>query len=81
MKKFIEFLERNNAWENFERAFRNENRSVKEYKASCKLFKGIELTHAFDWADTKEGSLYWEKLNKKWMKENMSLKKQLLSDD
>lgn len=36
MEKFIEFLGRNGAWENFERAFRNYHRDVEKYKNLCK---------------------------------------------
>lgn len=81
MRKFIKFLEENNAWEKFERAFENENKNVKEYKEMCKVFASIELETAFDWEDTKEGIPYWEKLNNKWIQENRTLKQQLLSDD
>lgn len=81
MKKFIEFLERNNAWGKFERAFEEQNRDVEEYKRMCKVFASIEIDHAFEWSKTKEGINYWEKLNKKWIDENRSLKQKLLSDD
>ena len=81
MKKFIKFLEENNAWENFERAFRNYGRDVRDYKKQCKVFKNIELDGAFEWQRTKEGISYWNKLNDKWIQENESLKEQLLSND
>ena len=81
MKKFIKFLEDNEAWENFERAFENYNRDVKEYKNLCKKDSGVALTGAFDWGDTEEGGSYWNKLNNKWIQENTPLKKQLLSND
>lgn len=81
MKKFIEFLERNNAWEKFEKAFKEGNRSIKEYKATCRRFRNVEIDHAFDWEDTEEGALYWSRLSEKWIYENRTLKELLLSDD
>lgn len=81
MKRFIEFLERNNAWENFERAIIEAERDVKRYKAYCRKFKNKELCAAFVWSESKEGREYWEKLNSKWVEENKSLKEQILSDD
>lgn len=81
MKKFIEFLEKNNARENFERAFKNNHRDVKGYKNLCKKDSSVALTGAFDWACTREGVHYWSTLSDKWMQENTPLKQQLLSDD
>lgn len=56
MKRFIEFLEENNAWENFERAFKNYGRSVKDYKKECESIKDIELDAAFMWGGYKRRS-------------------------
>lgn len=81
MEKFIKFLEDNNAWENFERAFKNYHRDVKGYKKLCERDISAALTGAFKWSETKEGQKYWEKLSSKWWDENKSLKQQLLSDD
>jgi hypothetical protein len=81
MKKFIEFLERNNAWENFERAFREHGKDVESYKKYCKKFKHEELRSAFIWPETREGYDYWLELDLKWTDENKSLKEKLLSDD
>jgi hypothetical protein len=81
MKRFIEFLERNNAWENFERAFKDQERDVEEYKKECKVWKNLELTRAFTWDYTKEGYKYWSNLNDLWRGENETLKEQLLSGD
>lgn len=81
MKKFIDFLERNGAWENFEKNFNEQGKDPKKYKEDCKVFKFYELTSAFDWRNTREGYPYWNDLNWKWMNANESLKKQLLSDD
>lgn len=53
MKKFIKFLEDNNAWENFERAFKDYHRDVKDYKEACKTVKNAELSGAFKWGDYK----------------------------
>lgn len=38
MKKFIKFLEANNAWENFKREFIKEGRNAKHYKDMCEKF-------------------------------------------
>ena len=81
MKRFIEFLERNNARENFERALIETGRDVEGYKEYCRKFKNKELCAAFKWSETKEGQKYWEKLSSKWVEENKSLKEQILSDD
>lgn len=81
MEKFIKFLEDNNAWENFERAFKSYGRNVKDYKKECESIEGIELDAAFMWDKTKEGSKYWSRLNDKWKQESTPLKKQLLSND
>lgn len=81
MEKFIKFLEDNNAWENFERAFKDYRRDVKHYKETCKTVKNAELSGAFKWATTREGTEYWRRLNSKWEDENKSLKEKLLSDD
>lgn len=81
MEKFIKFLEDNNAWENFERAFNEQGRHPKKYKEYCKVFKFYEFSGAFDWSDTREGYLYWDDLNWKWRNEHTSLKDILLSDD
>lgn len=81
MKKFIKFLEDNNAWENFERAFKDYHRDVKDYKETCKTIKNAELSGAFRWASTREGVAYWRKLENKWIQENAPLKQRLLSDD
>lgn len=81
MKKFIEFLERNNAWENFERNFIEQGTGVKNYKRNCKVLEGSEISYAFTWDKTKEGYKYWKNLNDLWRGENRTLKEQLLSDD
>ena len=81
MKKFIKFLEANNAWENFERAFENYGKNAKDYKKECEGNINIELDCAFVWAETEEGEEYWEALNEKWIEANKPLKDQLLSDD
>lgn len=81
MEKFIKFLEDNNAWENFERAFKDYHRDVKDYKETCKTIKNAELSGAFRWGATREGTEYWCRLNSKWKDENKSLKEKLLSDD
>ena len=81
MKKFIKFLEANNAWENFERAFENYGRNAKDYKKECKESRNRELDAAFMWAETEEGEEYWSKLNRKWREENKTLEEKLLSDD
>lgn len=88
MEKFIKFLEDNNAWENFERAFKNYRRDVKDYrrdikdyKETCKAIENAELSSAFRWVATREGTEYWQKLEDKWIQENAPLKQQLLSDD
>ena len=81
MEKFIEFLERNNAWEKFEKNFRAQKRNVDSYKKGCKIWKNFYLAGAFNWADTPEGYKYWQKLKNEWTKENLSLKEILLSDD
>lgn len=78
MEKFIKFLEENNAWENFERAFTKSGQDVECYKDMCKRWKGRELYAAFPWEYSKEGFDYWQKLNDKW---NKSLKERLLSND
>ena len=70
MKEFIKFLEANNAWENFERAFTEQGGSVKAYKEICKESRNRELVAAFMWAETEEGEEYWSKLNRKWREEN-----------
>ena len=81
MKKFIEFLEANNAWENFEREFTEQGGSVKAYKEICKESRNRELDAAFMWTHTKEGHAYWSKLNRKWREEDKTLEEKLLSDD
>lgn len=81
MKKFIKFLEDNNAWENFEREFTKSKRNVKYYKDVCKRWRNRELDAAFPWDETEEGTDYWQKLEDKWKEENKSLKERLLSDD
>lgn len=81
MKKFIKFLEDNNAWENFERAFKNYNRDVKRYKDMYNKDPEKALTGAFEWENTKEGFHYWDTLNDKWIEANKPLKDQLLSED
>lgn len=81
MKKFIEFLERNNAWENFERNFIKQGGNVKNYKRDCKTFGRPHLSVAFTWSETEEGPEYWSRLNDKWVEESTPLKKQLLSND
>ena len=81
MEKFIKFLEDNNAWENFEREFTKSERNVESYKEDCKVLKDSEISYAFTWSKTAEGHDYWKELNKKWRKENKSLKQRLLSDD
>lgn len=81
MKKFIKFLEDNNAWENFEREFTKSKRNVKYYKDGCKRWRNRELDAAFPWDETEEGTDYWQKLEDKWKEENKSLKERLLSDD
>lgn len=81
MKKFIEFLERNGAWEKFERAFINYHGDVKKYKNLCKKDINAALAAAFDWSGTEERYHYWSTLSDKWIQENRSLKEQLLSDD
>lgn len=81
MEKFIKFLEDNNAWGNFERAFKNCGTDVKDYKEACKILRNAELDSAFKWEATREGAEYWYRLNNKWRKENKSLKEKLLSDD
>ena len=58
MKKFIRFLEANNAWENFERAFTEQGGSVKAYKEICKESRNIELDAAFMWTHTKGGGMH-----------------------
>jgi len=77
MKKFIEFLERNNARENFERALVESGKNIEGYKEFCKeyckKFKNTELSAAFTWGETKEGQKYWEKLSWKWREENTPL--------
>ena len=80
MEKFIKFLEDNNAWENFERAFTESERDVKDYKETCKVLKNSEISYAFTWSKTAEGRDYWEELQKKWRRENKSLKEKLLSN-
>lgn len=81
MKNFIKFLEDNNAWENFERAFKNYHTDVKKYKNKCKKNINVALVAAFNWSRTKEGFHYWEKLDDKWIRENRALKQKLLSND
>lgn len=81
MKKFIEFLERNNAWENFERNFIEQGTDVKNYKRDCKALEDSEISYAFIWDKTKEGYTYWRNLNDLWREKNRTLKEQLLSDD
>lgn len=81
MKRFVEFLEENNAWENFERAFKSYGRDVKDYKKECESFKAIELRSAFAWFKTEEGHAYWSRLNRKWVEESDKLRRELLSDD
>ncbi len=81
MKRFIEFLERNNAWENFERAFKNYRTDVKKYKNRCKKNINVALVAAFNWTRTEEGFDYWEKLDTKWIQECKTLKQKLLSND
>nr|UWG76433.1 MAG: hypothetical protein [Bacteriophage sp.] len=81
MKKFIKFLEDNNAWENFERAFRNYDMNVKGYKNLYNKDPKKALVGAFGWENTKEGISYWDKLNDKWLGKIKQLKDQLLSDD
>jgi hypothetical protein len=56
MKKFIKFLEENNARGNFEK--------------ECKKGKNLELRAAFPWAWSKQGSMYWERLDAKWRQVN-----------
>ena len=77
MKKFIEFLERNNAWENFERALVESGKDIEGYKEFCKeyckKYKNTELSAAFTWEETKEGHKYWAKLSWKWREENTPL--------
>lgn len=81
MEKFIEFLGRNGAWENFERAFRNYHRDVKKYKNLCKKNISVALIAAFNWSRTEEGFHYWDTLSDKWIRENRTLKQKLLSND
>lgn len=81
MKKFIEFLEKNKAWEKFERNFNRQKKDVDTYKKDCKEWKNYHLVGAFTWLDTPEGQDYWQKLHVQWMKENKTLKERLLSDD
>ena len=73
MEKFIEFLERNNARENFERALVESGRDIEGYKEFCKKSKNTELSAAFPWRETKEGQEYWEKLSWKWREETRHL--------
>lgn len=81
MKKFIKFLEDNNAWEKFEKAFIESGTGVKEYKAICKKDMSRAIDAAFTWGKTKEGHVYWSKLNWKWLEKNKTLKEKLLSND
>lgn len=81
MKKFIKFLENNNAWEKFEKAFIENGKDAKAYKAIFKEDENRALDTAFIWAKTKEGHAYWSELNQKWSEENKTLKEKLLSDD
>ena len=64
MEKFIKFLEDNNAWENFERAFKDYHRDVKDYKETCKTIKNAELSSAFRWGDYKRRSRLLAKAGK-----------------
>ena len=81
MKKFIKFLEDNNAWEKFEKAFIENGTGIKEYKAMCKIDKSTALYAAFTWEKTEEGFTYWSNLNRKWLKESITLKEKLLNND
>lgn len=81
MKKFIEFLEKNGAWEKFERNFIIQGRNVRDYKRDSKTYKNFHIAGAFTWSETAEGHDYWKELNDKWVQENRSLKEQLLSND
>lgn len=81
MKRFIKFLEDNNAWRNFERNFIKQERDVEEYKRGCKTLKNSHLSYAFTWSKTREGHEYWSELDKKWKRGNTPLKEKLLSDD
>ena len=74
MEKFIKFLKKNNAWENFERAFKDQRRDVEVYKNDCKTPKNLQLSYAFTWNFTKEGYKYWSNLNDLWREECESLK-------
>nr|DAT49619.1 MAG TPA: hypothetical protein [Microviridae sp.] len=81
MKKFIKFLEDNNAWKNFEKAFIESGTGVEEYKAICKKDMSRAINAAFTWEKTKEGYVYWSGLNRKWFDENKTLKEKLLNND
>lgn len=81
MEKFIKFLEENNAWEGFEKAFKERGVDPKYYAENRKRdnFKAA-LKGAFTWAETREGHYYWEKLNDKWMEEIGTLKDKLIKE-
>lgn len=70
MKKFIKFLEENNARENFEEEFKKHGRDLKIYEKECKKGKNLELRAAFPWAWSKQGSMYWKRLDAKWRQVN-----------
>lgn len=76
MKKFIKFLEDNNArenfernFENFERNFENSEQHVEKYKEMVGEYPKLALLYAFRWQTTREGFDYWDELNANWIRE------------
>lgn len=81
MEKFIKFLEKNKAWENFEKAFKEAGRDAKEYARMRKeIGWHTAISSAFTWAETDQGQEYWLELSDKWEEECNSLKEKLIKE-
>lgn len=78
MEKFIKFLEENNAWDKFKKAFTKAGRNLEEYMEDVKRygFKNT-ISGAFLWANTDEGLKYWCDLSDKWEKESKNAERKI----
>lgn len=67
LKKFFQFLKENNAYEAYKVNIIN---SLGYYLVSNWL-KAVcasnAIVHAFSWAETKQGALFWDDIHLKWL--------------
>lgn len=81
MEKFIKFLEENNAWDKFEKAFTKADRNPEEYVEDVKRLRlRNAISGAFAWTETDEGHKYWRDLSDKWKEKSKTLKERLIEE-